>query len=82
MRGRHARYSATHGFTPDGVSTLTEHVAGIDLGAFWRTAIEGTEELDQRGPEVLRSAVQAGQWISQRQTEGMDQRRRRSTRAA
>jgi predicted metalloprotease with PDZ domain len=46
MREAYARYSTTHGFTPDEFRTLTEHVAGIDLGAFWRTAIEGTEELD------------------------------------
>ena len=46
MREAYARYSATHGFTPDEFRALTEHVAGIDLGAFWRTAIEGTEELD------------------------------------
>ena len=46
MREAYARYSATHGFTPDEFRVLTEHVAGIDLGAFWRTAIESTEELD------------------------------------
>jgi predicted metalloprotease with PDZ domain len=46
MREAYARYSATHGFTPDEFRALTEHVAGIDLGAFWRTAIEGTDELD------------------------------------
>ena len=45
MREAYARYSA-QGFTPDEFRALTEHVAGIDLGAFWRTAIEGTEELD------------------------------------
>ena len=46
MREAYGRYSATNGFTPDEFRTVTEHVAGIDLGAFWRTAIEGTEELD------------------------------------
>jgi len=46
MREAYGRYSATHGFTPDEFRTVTEDVAGIDLGAFWRTAIEGTEELD------------------------------------
>jgi predicted metalloprotease with PDZ domain len=46
MREAYARYAAMHGFTPDEFRTLTEHVAGIDLGAFWRTAIEGTDELD------------------------------------
>jgi predicted metalloprotease with PDZ domain len=46
MREAYARYSGTRGFTADEFRALTEHVAGIDLGAFWRTAIEGTDELD------------------------------------
>jgi predicted metalloprotease with PDZ domain len=48
MREAYARYSGPQGFTPDEFRTLTEHVAGVDLGAFWRTAIEGTDELDYR----------------------------------
>jgi predicted metalloprotease with PDZ domain len=46
MRDAYARYSGTRGFTPDEFRAVTERVAGIDLGAFWRTAIEGTDELD------------------------------------
>ena len=46
MREAYARYSGTRGFTPDDFRALTERVAGIDLSAFWRTAIEGTDELD------------------------------------
>ena len=46
MREAYARYSGTYGFTPGEFRALAEHVAGIDLGAFWRTAIEGTDELD------------------------------------
>ncbi|HEY9463240.1 MAG TPA: PDZ domain-containing protein [Vicinamibacterales bacterium] len=46
MREAYARYSGTHGFTPHDFRALTERVAGIDLGTFWQTAIEGTEELD------------------------------------
>src|SRR5262245_35412175 len=46
MRDAYARHSGTYGFTPDEFRSLAEHVAGIDLGAFWRTAIEGTDELD------------------------------------
>jgi predicted metalloprotease with PDZ domain len=46
MREAYSRYSGTRGFTPDEFRTLTERVAGVDLGAFWRTAIEGTDELD------------------------------------
>jgi predicted metalloprotease with PDZ domain len=46
MREAYARYSGTRGFTPEEFRALTERIAGIDLGAFWRTAIEGTDELD------------------------------------
>jgi predicted metalloprotease with PDZ domain len=46
MREAYARYSGARGFTPDEFRTLAEQIAGIDLGAFWRTAIEGTDELD------------------------------------
>ena len=46
MREAYARYSGTYGFTPHEFRALAEHVAGIDLGTFWRTAIEGTDELD------------------------------------
>jgi predicted metalloprotease with PDZ domain len=46
MREAYARYSGSYGFTPDEFRGLAEHVASIDLGAFWRTAIEGTDELD------------------------------------
>jgi predicted metalloprotease with PDZ domain len=46
MREAYARYSNTRGFTPDEFRALTERVAGVDLGAFWRSAIEGTDELD------------------------------------
>ena len=45
-RGVSRATPVTRGFTPDEFRALTEHVAGIDLGAFWRSAIEGTEELD------------------------------------
>jgi predicted metalloprotease with PDZ domain len=46
MREAYARYSGTYGFTPHEFRALAEHVAGSDLGTFWRTAIEGTDELD------------------------------------
>ena len=46
MREAYARYSGTRGFTPDDFRALTERIAGTDLGAFWRSAIEGTDELD------------------------------------
>jgi predicted metalloprotease with PDZ domain len=46
MREAYAHYSGTRGFTPDEFRALTERVAGIDLGAFWRAAVEGTDELD------------------------------------
>jgi predicted metalloprotease with PDZ domain len=46
MREAYAHYSGARGFTPEEFRALAERVAGIDLGAFWRTAVEGTEELD------------------------------------
>jgi predicted metalloprotease with PDZ domain len=46
MRDGYARYSGTRGFTAGEFRALTERVAGIDFGAFWRTAVEGTDELD------------------------------------
>ena len=45
-RGVSRTTPVTRGFTPDEFRALTEHVAGTDLGAFWRSAIEGTDELD------------------------------------
>jgi predicted metalloprotease with PDZ domain len=46
MREAYTHYSGTRGFTPAEFRALTERVAGIDLGPFWRSAIEGTDELD------------------------------------
>ena len=46
MREAYARYSGTNGFAPHEFRALAEHIAGIDLGTFWRMAIEGTDELD------------------------------------
>jgi predicted metalloprotease with PDZ domain len=46
MREAYARYSGGRGFTPVEFRALTEHVAGVDLSAFWRSAIDGTDELD------------------------------------
>jgi predicted metalloprotease with PDZ domain len=46
LRDAYRMYSGERGFTPDQFRALTERRAGVDLGAFWRSAIEGTEELD------------------------------------
>jgi predicted metalloprotease with PDZ domain len=46
MRDAYPRYSGARGFTAEEFRALAERVAGIDLGAFWRSAIEGTDELD------------------------------------
>ena len=48
MREAYRLYSGARGFTPAEFRALTERVAGADLGAFWRSAIEGTDELDYR----------------------------------
>ena len=46
MREAYRRYSGERGFTPGEFRALTERVAGTDLDAFWRSAIEGTGELE------------------------------------
>ena len=46
MREAYAHYSGGRGFTPEEFRALTERVAGVDLSSFWRSAIEGTDELD------------------------------------
>ena len=46
MREAYRHYSGERGFTPAEFRALTERVAGADLGAFWRSAIESTDELD------------------------------------
>jgi predicted metalloprotease with PDZ domain len=46
MREAYRQYSGSVGFTPEQFRALVERVAGLDLGAFWRSAIEGTDELD------------------------------------
>ena len=46
MRAAYAKYSGTRGYTPEEFRAVAEQVAGTDLGAFWRTAITGTGELD------------------------------------
>ena len=49
MREAYPLYSGARGFTPAEFRALTERVAGTDLGAFWRSAIDGTDELDYTG---------------------------------
>jgi predicted metalloprotease with PDZ domain len=46
MRAEYDKYSGTRGYTPEEFRAVAQQVAGIDLSAFWRTAIEGTSELD------------------------------------
>ena len=46
MREAYPLYSGARGFTAAEFRALTERVAGTDLGTFWRSAIEGTDELD------------------------------------
>jgi predicted metalloprotease with PDZ domain len=46
MRAAYQEYSGARGFTPEQFRALVEDVAGTDLGAFWGSAIEGTDELD------------------------------------
>jgi predicted metalloprotease with PDZ domain len=46
MREAYAHYAGTRGYAADEFRAVTERVAGVDLGAFWRRAIEGSDELD------------------------------------
>jgi predicted metalloprotease with PDZ domain len=46
MGEAYRQYSGARGFTPGEFREVAERVAGADLGAFWRSAIEGTGELD------------------------------------
>jgi len=46
MRRAYQRYSGARGYTQDQFRALAEEIAGTSLGAFWRSAVDGTEELD------------------------------------
>jgi predicted metalloprotease with PDZ domain len=46
MRTAFARYSGARGFTPEQFRQVASEVAGTDLSAWFRTALESTEEID------------------------------------
>ena len=46
MRAAYEKYSGARGYTPDEFRAVTQQVAATDLSAFWRTAIQGTGDLD------------------------------------
>lgn len=46
MRLAYARYSGDKGFTPEQFRQTASEVAGVDLGPWFRRALETTEELD------------------------------------
>jgi predicted metalloprotease with PDZ domain len=46
MRAAYPRFSGAKGYTPAEFRAVAEQVAGMGLGAFWETAVEGTAELD------------------------------------
>jgi len=46
MRAAYARYAGPGGYTPEEFRAVAEEVAGASLADFWRSAVEGTEELD------------------------------------
>ena len=50
MRAAYNRYSGARGFTEDEFRTLVEEVAGASFDPFWRSALDGTEELDYSDP--------------------------------
>ena len=53
MRTAYAKYAGPRGFTPAELRAVAEQVAGMSLGSFWTTAVEGTAELDYS--EALKS---------------------------
>lgn len=53
MRAAFERYAGEHGYTEQEFRALVEQVAGLDLGAFWHTALDATGELDYG--ELLRT---------------------------
>src|SRR5262245_16317921 len=46
MRAAYERYAGAHGFRPEDFQSTASDVAGEDLGAWFRKALETTEELD------------------------------------
>jgi predicted metalloprotease with PDZ domain len=48
MRLAFSRFSGARGFTPEDFRRTASEVAGTDLGAWFRTALETTEEIDYR----------------------------------
>jgi predicted metalloprotease with PDZ domain len=48
MRLAFTRFSGPRGFTPEDFRRTASEVAGTDLGAWFRTALETTEEIDYR----------------------------------
>jgi predicted metalloprotease with PDZ domain len=53
MRAAYAQYSGARGFTEDEFRALVEQIAGTSLESFWRSALDGTQELDYT--DALRS---------------------------
>ena len=46
LRAAYEQFSGGRGFTPEEFRAVAEEVAGVDLGSFWASAVEGTAELD------------------------------------
>jgi predicted metalloprotease with PDZ domain len=46
MRAAYEKFSGPRGFTPEEFRAVAQQVAGVDVSGFWRTAVEGTGELD------------------------------------
>ena len=58
MTQAYARYSGAKGYTSTEFRALASEVAGIDLSAWFRTALDTTDELVLRRPGVARPALQ------------------------
>jgi predicted metalloprotease with PDZ domain len=49
MRAAYEKYSGGRGYAPDQFREVAEHVSGLDLRAFWETAVGAAGELDYAG---------------------------------
>ena len=65
MTEAYARYSGAKGYTSAEFRALASEVAGVDLSAWLRTALDTTDRAGLRRPRVARSPVQARTGIDQ-----------------
>ena len=78
MRLAFSRYSGARGFTPEQFRQTASEVAGIDLGPWFKTALETTDEIDY-APALEWYGLEFAAATRRRQARLDSARRRRST---